>query len=83
MYTFTFYESNVKVELIYGRHNSSGIVEYKDLKVTETNEFIFLFVSPTNAYVVNKKGFEKNYDSLGFKSVVLDKVKKYKIKKWG
>lgn len=83
IYTFTFYDNFVKIDLSNGNKQSSGKFNYQDLSVIEDKENIYLFISATNAYVVSKEGFEKNYDPLGFRSVVLGKVKKYKIKKRG
>ena len=80
-YTFEFYDDNVKVDLTYGNSKRNAIIKYSDLTVTETKEYIFLFISATNAYIVNKDGFNNNFDSLGFRSIVQGKAKKYKIKK--
>lgn len=78
-YTYSFYEEGVKIDLdSCGAHND-GYFKYQDLKIVETKDNIYLFVSASNAYVVSINGFESNFDRLGFRSTVQGKVKKYKF----
>lgn len=77
VYTYYFYQDRFKVELTYKSNKSASEFRYQDIKIVETDNLIFLFVSNSGAYIVDINGFEENFDRLGFTSSVIDHVKKY------
>lgn len=79
IYNYFFYDDGFKVILNYKNNSNDAYYRYTDLKVVETEENIFLFVSSSSAFVVNINGFSENFDRLGFRSVLQGKVKKYRF----
>lgn len=76
-YKYTFKDNGVELEFTYRDNKSKSFYEYSKMRVVETKKSIILMISFKTVFIVRKAGFEKNYDQLGFRSVVQGKVKKY------
>ena len=78
-YEFEFTEDEFKVVLIQKDSQNEYKTAYEKLsRVIETKDNIFVFIDSSRAYIVSVKGFE-NFSSTEFRSLVRDKVKRYRI----
>lgn len=81
-YNYEFTDTQVNVHLINNDKESTGNLTYRAMyKAIETNDFLFLFISSNQAYIVSKDSFEKKEDI----ETVINKIKseniKYTVKK--
>jgi len=62
-YEFTFYEKALKIDLTANGSTSNSVMNYSKLySIIENNDYIFVFISSNQAYIVEKKGFTNPED---------------------
>jgi len=62
-YEYVFKDKSFKVSTVVGDHSSINEVSYLDLfKMQVIENMLFLFITPSNAYVVKNDGFENQSD---------------------
>ena len=65
-YDYAFYETRMTLHFTYGddpNNFQDGEVPYTSIYyVIENNDFLFIFISANQAYIVDKKGFEEEGD---------------------
>ena len=77
VYNYEFTDTQVNLHLINKDKESSGNLTYKSMyKVIETTDFIFLFLSSNQAYIVSKSTFEKKEEL----ETVINKIKSENVK---